>query len=89
MVCNFVPEQSVDTSMYVVEESDVMVSHLRNGLQVAGAVAYCVNRKINSYSDVDVFCNKIYPKFRTDSNGNTAGRVLRFIPNKDRRCMIA
>ena len=71
-MCNFVPEQSVDTSMYAVEESDVIVSHLRKGLQVADAVAYCVNRKINSYSDVDVFWNKIYPKFRTDSNGNAA-----------------
>ena len=64
----------------IVEEPDFIASHLRKGLQVADAVAYCVNRKINSYSDFDIFWDKIYPKFRTDSNGDTAGYGFKIYP---------
>ena len=66
----------------IVEEPDFIASHLRKGLQVADAVAYCINRKINSYSDFDIFWDKIYPKFRTDSNGDTAGYGFKIYPEQ-------
>ena len=70
----------------IVEEPHFLASHLRKGLQIADAVGYCINRKINNYSDFDIFWNEIYPKFRTSSDGNVM--VFEFIQNKGRRYMI-
>lgn len=64
----------------IVEEPDFLASHLRKGLQIADAVGYCINRKINNNFDFDIFWDEIFPKFRTDSSGNNTGYGFKIYP---------
>lgn len=64
----------------IVEEPYFLHSHIRKGLQVADAISYCTNRKINNNTDFDSYWKIVYSKFHTDSTGNPTGYGFRIYP---------
>ncbi|MCE2505593.1 MAG: DUF3800 domain-containing protein [Nitrosopumilaceae archaeon] len=57
----------------IVEEPHFLPSHIRKGLQIADAISYCTNRKINNNSDFDSYWKIVFSKFRTDKKGSPWG----------------
>ena len=64
----------------IVEEPAFLSSHIRIGLQIADAVAYCANRHVNNNSDFDSFWKIIYSKLRSSSIGVVTGYGYRIYP---------
>ena len=64
----------------IVEEPLFLPSHLRKGLQIADAVAYCSTRHINGHQNFAAHWQVVYSKLRTGPNGQVIGYGYRIYP---------